>query len=48
MHKETLNQGQGVDWEWIQLLMNARELGITIEQIREFFLQWPFLNNSQE
>ncbi|WP_170006177.1 anti-repressor SinI family protein [Bacillus fonticola] len=32
---------QEVDEEWVQLMMRARDMGITVEEIRKFIGQQP-------
>lgn len=37
MNQEVTMQNDNIDKEWLDLLIAAKELGLTIKQIREFF-----------
>lgn len=46
--EEKHGQKHEIDAEWLELLLAARTLGITIEQIREFFVKTPLASQNQE
>ena len=48
MTEEKDKQEQEVDAEWMQLILAAREIGVSIEQIRDFFTRQPLASQGQE
>ena len=44
----TKEKSEGIDMEWMQLILSAKNMGIDKEEIREFFQNSGLMNASEE
>lgn len=36
MHGGSVQGVEQLDWEWVSLMLSARDIGLTVEQVRRF------------